>query len=85
MGDLAAAVRGLADEITATARPATNLGFATGQVDSITAVVVTVLVLGDKVQVPYYGALPAVGATVGVLFIEGSPVILGVPNGVPTF
>ena len=36
-------------------------------------------------QVPYYGALPAVGATVGVLFIEGSPVILGVPNGVPTF
>lgn len=85
MSALAAAFRGLADQIVATGQPAQRIGYATGQVVDVTAGVITVAVLGDQVQAPYHGALPSVGAMVDLLIIDSSPVILGVLNGIPTF
>lgn len=77
-------IRQLADQIAPPPKPSTELSFGVGQVQSVTTGVVTIQVLGATTQAPYYGALPSVGATVDVLFIEGSPRILGTPHGVPT-
>lgn len=77
------AIHALADRLTPAPNASTDLAHATGQVEAVNSGVVTVRVLGAAVQAPYYGSLPAQGDTVGVLFIEGSPVILGVPKGVP--
>lgn len=85
MGELAAALRGLADEIVTSTTPARSLDYATGTVTAVAAGVVTVQALGAAQQIAYLGAAPAVGATVAVLFIDGSPLILGAVNGIPTF
>lgn len=76
-------VRALATQIAPPPKPSTELAFAVGLVESVSAGVVTVRVLGAATQAAYYGALPTVGATVDVLLIEGSPRILGVPHGAP--
>lgn len=77
-------IRQLADQIAPAPKPSSELAFAVGIVESISAGVVTVRLLGAATQAPYYGALPTVGTTVDVLLIEGSPRILGTPHGVPT-
>jgi hypothetical protein len=76
-------VRALGGQVAQQQAATTALAFAQGSVQSVSAGVLTVLVLGNTVQAPYYGALPAIGDTVDVLLIEGSPRILGVPHGVP--
>jgi hypothetical protein len=76
-------LQALADTLAPADAASKDLAHANGEVTAITDGVLTVTVRGDEVQAGYYGETPAVGDTVGVLFIAGSPIILGVPRGVP--
>lgn len=78
-------LRRLATEIMAAAKPSAWLGYATGQVVDVTNGIVTVATLGVEQQISHLGPTPTPGATVAVLFIAGSPLILGTISGVPTF
>lgn len=78
-------LRRLANEILTAGKPATSIGYATGHVESVTNGIATVTTLGVQQQISYLNTVPAVGATVAILFIAGSPLILGTISGVPTF
>jgi len=76
-------IRRLADAIP---QPVRDLGYATGQVAfSTDPYPLGVTVLGRYVQMPFYGPRPAVGDPVGVLFVAGAPICLGVPTGLPDY
>jgi hypothetical protein len=75
-------VRKLAAAIAGPPAVAVPVTFATGEVlFSLTTGEVSVQTAGGIFLAPYYGARPPQGATVGILFADGSPIILGVPHG----
>lgn len=47
------------------------------------ATAVYIQVGADQLPAPYIGTAPAVGSTVAVMFVNGSPLILGRPVGFP--